>query len=230
MTLRRLNNSPHDIPRLRATIDATLMTLAARFHLLFVWLLLAPALHAEVPGLLNYQGRVLVADAPFTGTGLFKFALVDSTGATTYWSNDGSGSGGSEPLAAVSLAVTKGVYSVLLGDTNLANMTAVPASVFAHSDVRLRVWFNDGSNGSQLLLPDQRIAAVGYALMAKSVEDGAITQDKLAAGAVGSSHLATGAVGASQLASGAAAANLASGGQSAVGSGGLILSPAKVRL
>ena len=48
-------------------------------------------------------------------------------------------------------------------------MTAIPASAFASSDVRLRVWFNDGTNGSQLLTPDQRIAAVGYAMIAEGV-------------------------------------------------------------
>ena len=64
---------------------------------------------------------------------------------------------------------------MLLGDTSLANMTAIPNAVFNNTDVRLRVWFNDGTNGSQLLTPDQRIAAVGYAMMAGNVPDGAIT-------------------------------------------------------
>ena len=96
-------------------------------------------------------------------------------------------------------------------------MTAIPASVWANADVRLRVWFNDGTNGSQLLAPDQRIAAVGYAMVAgnaASVADGAITSAKIAAGAVGST----------QLGAGAALANLNASGQSTVGSGGVILS------
>ena len=45
---------------------------------------------------------------------------------------------------------------MLLGDATLPNMTIVPAAVFTNPDVRLRVWFNDGTNGSQLLTPDQR--------------------------------------------------------------------------
>ena len=135
---------------------------------------------AQVPQMINYQGRVAVGDPAvnFNGTGLFKFALVNEDGSTSYWSNDGTSTDGSEPTAAVSLPVTKGLYSVLLG----ANMTAIPSSVFANSDVRLRVWFNDGTNGSQLLTPDQRIAAVGYAMAASTVADGAITSDKLASG------------------------------------------------
>ena len=135
---------------------------------------------AQVPQMINYQGRVAVGDPAvnFDGTGLFKFALVDSSGSISDWSNDDTSTGGSEPTAAVSLTVTKGLYSVLLG----ANMTAIPSSVFANSDVYLRVWFDDGSNGSQLLTPDQRIAAVGYAMVASTVVDGAITSDKLASG------------------------------------------------
>ncbi|MGB8168270.1 MAG: hypothetical protein WCF18_12305, partial [Chthoniobacteraceae bacterium] len=156
-------------------------------------LLVAPA-RAQVPGLLNYQGKVAVGAAPFSGTGKFKFALVDATGAVTYWSNDGTSNAGSEPTAAVSRSVAKGVYSLLLGDTTVANMTAaVPASVFANGDVRLRVWFDDGTpNGSQLLSPDQRIASVGYAMKAgnaETVADNAITAEKIAAGAVGSAQL-----------------------------------------
>ena len=145
--------------------------------------LLTPVLRAQVPQLINYQGRVAVGAVNFDGSGAFKFALVNAAGTTTFWSNDGTSAAGSQPAAAVSLTVVKGLYSVLLGDTALANMTAIPNSVFANADVRLRVWFNDGTNGSQLLTPDQRIAAVGYAVMAANVQDGAITSAKIAAGA-----------------------------------------------
>ena len=53
-----------------------------------------------------------------------------------------------------------------------ANMTPIPNTVFANLDVRLRVWFNDGTNGSQLLTPNQRIAAVGYAMVAGGLAPG----------------------------------------------------------
>ena len=189
---------------------------------------------AQVPQLINYQGRVAVGTTNFNGSGAFKFALVNAAATTTYWSNDGSSTAGAQPTAAVTLTVNNGVYSGLLGDTALANMTAIPNSVFSNADVRLRVWFNDGTNGSQLLTPDQRIAAVGYAMMAAGVPDGAITALKIAEGAVGSSQLAAGAVtstriangavGSSQLEAGAAAANLNSSGQSGVASGGIVMS------
>ena len=121
-----------------------------------------------------------------------------------YWANaaDTSPTDG-EPDAAVTLAVTNGLYEVLLGDTSLPNMAAIPATVFTHPDVRLRVWFDDGTHGFQLLSPDKRIAAVGYTLMAENVPDGAITQPKLAAGAVGTAQLAADAVQTANIAAGA---------------------------
>ncbi len=252
-----------------------------------LWLALTASLLAQVPQLINYQGRVAVGGANFDGLGRFKFALLraedtairatastqvafgfivnysvtsggsgytvppqvtitDSTGFgavatanisggavvsitvnatgggysaapvvsiappppafvyTTLWSNDGSGMNGSEPNNAVSLPVSKGLYSVLLGDNTLPYMNVIPYVVFTNNHVRLRVWFSDGVSGFQLLSPDQRIAAVGYAMMAGSVGDGTISNAKLVPGA--------------------ALANLQASGQSGVASGGVILS------
>jgi hypothetical protein len=154
---------------------------------------LAGTLPAQVPQLLKYQGRVAVGTPAvnFEGSGQFRFALVDAAGTTSYWSNSADTSPpDGMPDAAVSLTVTKGLYSVLLGDTTLSNMSTIPPSVWANADVRLRVWFGDGPHGFQLLTPDQRIAAVGYALMAETVKDGAITAAQIAAGAVGTAQLA----------------------------------------
>ncbi len=162
-------------------------------------LLAASPLLAQVPPLLNYQGRVAVGAVNFNGTGQFRFALVNGAGTTTYWSNDGSSVAGGVPSAAVALPVSKGLYSVLLGDAALANMTPIPAAVFNNADVRLRVWFDDGANGSQMLTPDQRVAPVGYAVIAGTVPDGAITAAKIAAGAVGSTQIAAGAAPAAAL-------------------------------
>src|SRR3954452_4365612 len=98
--------------------------------------LLCLTLQAQVPQIINYQGRVLAGSTNFNGTGQFKFALVDPGGSTTFWSNDGTSVEGSEPSGAVSLTVTNGLYSVLLGDTSISNMTvAIPFSAFTNSDV-----------------------------------------------------------------------------------------------
>lgn len=169
------------------------------------WLAIADATvslaQGQVPGLLNYQGRVLTDGTPFNGTGQFKFALVNGDGSVTHWSNDGTSNAGSAPSAAVGLPVVQGNYTVLLGDTNLAHMTAVSASVFTNADVRLRVWFNDGTHGFELLAPDQRIAAVGYALVA-NVLDGSVTAQKLADGAVTAGKLGDESVTSGKLADG----------------------------
>jgi alpha-tubulin suppressor-like RCC1 family protein len=136
---------------------------------LFFWLVAfgLGTTQAAVPQQLNHQGRVAVNGVNFDGNGQFKFALVDANGSTTYWSNDGSSSAGSQPSSHVTLAVSKGLYSVLLGDTTLTNMTALAASALDHEDVRLRIWFSDGSSlGFQLITPDQRLAATPYALLA----------------------------------------------------------------
>ena len=149
---------------------------------LFLGLFAALTASAQVPQIINYQGRITVGGTNYDATGLFKFALVNTGGTVNYWANDGTASG--QPATGVSLAVSKGLYAVLLGDTTVSGMTtAIGSTVFNNSDVRLRVWFSDGS-GYQQLTPDQRIAAVGYALVASTVTDGAITAAKLASAAV----------------------------------------------
>ena len=141
-----------------------------KFQLLLVTLgLAALSAAAQVPGIISHQGKVMVNGTNYTGSGQFKFALVNAAGTTTYWSHDGSSTGGAAPASAVTLPVARGVFSVNLGDTTVANMTqAIPASVFTNGAVYLRTWFNDGADGSQLLAPDRQIVSVGYALAAGS--------------------------------------------------------------
>ena len=117
----------------------------------------AGALHAQVPRLINYQGRIAAGGVNFEGSAQFKFAIADAAGTTSYWSNDGTSIAGSEPAAAVMLTVTGGQYLVLPGDASLPNMTAIPESGFINPDLFLRVWFNDGTNGPQHVTPDQRL-------------------------------------------------------------------------
>ncbi|MFO1500405.1 MAG: tail fiber domain-containing protein [Verrucomicrobiota bacterium] len=123
---------------------------------------------ADVPHLLHLRGRVSVNGVPFQGTGHFKFALVDGAGTTFYWMNaaDSAPTDGI-PDSALLLTVEKGLYSVLLGDSDALGGPPIPASAFANPDVRLRVWFDDGTHGFELLRPDQRVGAVGYALVAE---------------------------------------------------------------
>ena len=122
----------------------------------------------------------MVLGNSFDGTGRFKLALVNATGSNVYWRNSADANNDGEPDAFISLAVNRGIYAVAIGDTTLANMEILPPTVFTNSAVFLRVWFSDGVTGFQRLAPDQRITAVGYAMMAATVADGAITKEKLA--------------------------------------------------
>ncbi len=162
------------------------------------WLAIAvPAAQAQVPQAITYQGSLSVGAVPFSGAGLFKFALVNSNGTASFWSNDGSSVAGGQPNQAITNFVTRGLFTVVLGDPN---MLPVSATVFTNSDVRLRIWFNDGTNGFALLSPDQRLTSSGFAMMAASVPNGAVTSNSLAAGAVSAPNIAAGAVTSTQLA------------------------------
>lgn len=143
--------------------------------LLLTLLLFVPA-HAQVPSILNYQGRVTVGGTNLTtNAAQFKFALVNGDGTEVYWRNDGSTIAG-EPSSAVSVAVAQGLYSTLLGDATLPNMAALPSAVFTNPDVNLRVWFSAGdTNAFVQLAPDQRIGASGYALRAAVADSATVT-------------------------------------------------------
>jgi formylglycine-generating enzyme required for sulfatase activity len=122
--------------------------------------------------MISHQGRVTVNGNAFTGTGQFKFALVNVAGDTSYWSNDGSKADGTEPTASVSLSVARGIFSVNLGEAITGMTQPIPASVFANNGaVYLRTWFYDGSTSWQQISPDARMTSVGYALRAETAAD-----------------------------------------------------------
>lgn len=136
----------------------------------------------SVPPVINYAGQVAVDGEAFDGNGLFKFAIVNDSGSTTYWSNDGTSTAGTEPTTSISVSVNGGLYSVLLGNSAIQGMNAIDPTVFQqHADAKLRVWFNDGTNGFQQLTPDRSFASVPYAMTsgAAPIQDGSITRSKL---------------------------------------------------
>src|ERR1017187_7545795 len=86
----------------------------------------------------------------------------------SFWSNDGTSVAGSAPTAAVSVGVTNGLFTVVLGDITIANMTAVSASLFTQPNLQLRIWFNDGVDGFATLSPMQNLTPTPYAISANS--------------------------------------------------------------
>lgn len=130
------------------------------FWLLAVWLWSGSCLLAQAPSILNYQGRVTVADAPFNGPGYFTFVILDTQGVILWASGEFPFEGTTKmPAAVVKVPVNNGSYSVRLGDTG-AGMPALDAAVLRSSaSPRLRVWFNDGAHGWQRAGEDASLAA-----------------------------------------------------------------------
>ena len=124
--------------------------------------MLAAAAAVAQPSLVSYQGQLSVNGAPFTGNASFKFAVMCA--ATSPWSNDGTSANGSQPTAAVTLPVTQGVFSVLLGDPALAMVPLNADLVTACATPRLRVWVDTGTGFEQLA--DQLLASSPFALQA----------------------------------------------------------------
>jgi hypothetical protein len=142
-----------------------------------------------VPGIINHQGRIAVSSVNWTGTGKFKFSLIDGSNGTVLWHHDGTSTASAQPTGVVLIAVSSGLYSVALGDTSVGGMTAIPMSVFRHADVELRIWFNDSTNGLQQLSPDIRLAITGYA--ARAAEAASVDADVITAASVLDGSLTT---------------------------------------
>jgi hypothetical protein len=160
------------------------------------WLAFVPAVPAAIPTVIPYHGRVAVSGAPFTGSGQFRFALTNEDGSQIHWKNSAT----NQPVA---VNVIAGEFEVAVGNAAIPDMADIPFAVFDNSPLYLRVWFNDGANGEHELLPATRLLAVPFAIMAKSVEDGAITTSKIADGAVMPGKIGNEAVGSAQIFPGA---------------------------
>ena len=98
-------------------------------------------------------------------------ALGAHISSTTYWSNDGTSTAGSQPAAAVSVNVINGLFTVVLGDTTVGNMGAIPAALFTQPGLQLRIWLSDGVNGFAALSPDQNLTPMPYAAFANAAEN-----------------------------------------------------------
>jgi len=126
---------------------------------------------AAAAPVISYQGQVAVDGKPYSGVGYFKFAIVDLGGTQTYWTNDGQSPGGSitEPTTGISLTVSGGLFTVLLGDLTVPGMTgSLSTATFDDTaDRALRVWFSTDNATYQQLAPDRRIAWVPLALQAQ---------------------------------------------------------------
>ena len=105
----------------------------------------------------NFQGRIFSGGQPINGTAQVKFALIDTSGTTSVWSNDETSVAAGEPLAAIPVSVDSGVFDVMIGDTSIG-MEPIHGAIFnGRDDLRMRIWLSDGVNGFEQLTPDRRI-------------------------------------------------------------------------
>jgi hypothetical protein len=142
--------------------------------------LVPTALHAAIPDAVPYQGRIAASGTAFTGTGYFKFAVYQQTPSTPssaalLWTNSAGTTTGAiaEPASAVALSVANGLFAAGLGDTLVANMASLPASLAPTTGQRafVRVWFSQSGNAGtfQALSPDTELRSVPFAREAGGV-------------------------------------------------------------
>ena len=107
-----------------------------------------------VPQTITFQGRLTESNVPITATRNMRFAIVDSSGTTTYWQSNASNS--------ISISVNQGIYTINLGDTSIGNMAALtPDTLDIINQAYLRVWV-----AGTLLTPDIPLNSAPYAYLA----------------------------------------------------------------
>lgn len=125
----------------------------------------------SIPNWINYQGRLTKPSGAVVNDGAYNvnFKLVND-GNAVIWED------------TKTVTVKQGIFSTRLGYPG-----GLPVQEFQNS-LRLRV-----TMGSTVL-PDQELGSVGYAMMAHSVVDGAITSNKIANGAITTEKLSVSAL------------------------------------
>jgi hypothetical protein len=114
------------------------------------------------PSHIAYQGELSANGTPFNGAADMKMAIVEN--GLTKWSNDGSSTFGSEPVASFAVAVSGGIFSVRVGDASLG-MDPLTAEAFDLAGISsvLRVWVNTGDGFEQL--PDQPLSSSLFSIV-----------------------------------------------------------------
>ena len=164
------------------------------FILLFWTLIGISQLDAADRGI-SLQGRVTTNNVVLTGIGKFKFALVEGLSGPLLWTHDGTSNPVTfEPSSSINIPVSRGIYSTLLGDRSIPGMSqALDPTIFTRTDIRVRIWFDDGVHNFQLLSPDQRLSAVSYAFVADSAREAEILTGNIDISQVPSSVVTNGA-------------------------------------
>lgn len=164
---------------------------------LFLCMISVPAVRADVPALINYQGRLTASGTPLSGAYVITFSLYETAeSGSAAWSETHE------------VEVVDGIFSVLLG-----SVADFPQGLFSAADA---LYLGIRVAGETELRPRQRLASAPYAIHAETVST-------LPAGSVGSAQLAEGSVTSTKLAEGAAVSRLngLGGSLTLTGSGGV---------
>ena len=123
-----------------------------KMFLILIFLTSVSSVLAQVPQLLNYQGRLTdVNDQTLNGTFTMQFSIYDApSSGTALWTE------------TQSVTVTSGVFNVLLG-----SVTPIPFSVFSGGDRFLGVKVENDTE----ILPRRQLVTVGYAFTADNARD-----------------------------------------------------------
>lgn len=120
-------------------------------------------LKGDVP--LAHNGHISVNGTPYSGSGSFKFSIVDQN-ESILWNHDESST--SEPTGAITLNVNNGFYSVFLGDSNISGMSALPASALRNTDkAYLKIWFDEGDGTFEQIGSSMAMGASPFALISE---------------------------------------------------------------
>jgi hypothetical protein len=152
---------------------------------LFLLFFTLASAHAQVPSLVNYQGRLINGTNLVNASVTVDFYLYTNSvgGSLVYLETDAG------------VAVVDGLYSTFLGD----NPTI---GVFADALTNAPLYVEVRINGATMC-PRERIASVSYAITAGGVTNGAVSTSMMADGAVTGPKIAANAVTSVQIAAGA---------------------------
>jgi len=134
------------------------MFLAAMALVAIAALYLSSPAFADVPQVLNYQGKLTNTDGTLVANGLYKmvFNLYQNNTGGAVWTETWDG--------ASKVQVTNGLLNVLLGSMN----TGTLGSVFQSND-NLYLGITVGADSE--MSPRQRVASVGYAVQASKANN-----------------------------------------------------------